>query len=239
MIVSVPVMMHFVRQRLRSPGRLALLAFALGSPLLGALVMPAAGLGALGSIGIAIVVISSGLIGQDVASGTLQLVLARPLTRAAYVTSKWLAATALAFALFTAQVLIGSALLASRGHAPALRDMGIHLGQGLFEAAGVAAVFTLLSSLLAGFGDVFLMAVVFTTFTIAGQVAMAQRWHVFERVAIEAQRFLWPQLPLAGLLAGEPSWFQITSYLSTVTLALALAIVVLNRKELSYASASG
>jgi len=38
------------------------------------------------------------------------------------------------------------------------------------------------------------------------------------------------------LNGGDVPWFAIVSYLSTVTLCLAVAVVVMNRKELSYAS---
>jgi hypothetical protein len=34
-----------------------------------------------------------------------------------------------------------------------------------------------------------------------------------------------------------PSWFELTAWASTITLALAVAIVRVNRRELSYAAA--
>ena len=46
-----------------------------------------------------------------------------------------------------------------------------------------------------------------------------------------------PGLDLAPLFHGGPvAWFAVVSYLSTVTLCLGLAVVVMNRRELSYAS---
>ena len=45
-------------------------------------------------------------------------------------------------------------------------------------------------------------------------------------------------IDFAKVLGPATSWYEIFAYLSTVTLSLALAIVILNRKELSYASVS-
>ena len=57
-------------------------------------------------------------------------------------------------------------------------------------------------------------------------------------VAAEMEKLLVPSIDLARSLGSNPvSWHPLVAYASTVTLALALAIVVVNRKELSYASA--
>jgi hypothetical protein len=229
MIVHPAVIKAFVRQRLHSPGRLVFLALLFGSPLLGTWFMWQAGLAGLGTAGFMAIVVSAGMIGQDVASGTLQLLLARPVTRPAYVISRWLAATLTVCALVAAQLAIALLLLAVRGGLPDARSVFVYLAQASLEVAGIVAVMTLLSALMHGLGDVFLMFALFVTASVLGS------WQRFERLGIELQRVLTPQLPLAGLLAGEPSWFLITSYFSTVTLALGLAIVLVNRKELSYA----
>ena len=57
------------------------------------------------------------------------------------------------------------------------------------------------------------------------------------RASEEIGRFLSPTLKLEGVYRGGMiSWFQLISYFSTVTLCVALAIVILNRRELSYAT---
>ena len=58
-----------------------------------------------------------------------------------------------------------------------------------------------------------------------------------ERAGDEVRRFLTPEVDISPILNGSGvSWFAIVSYLSTVTLCLAVAVMVMNRKELSYAS---
>ena len=53
----------------------------------------------------------------------------------------------------------------------------------------------------------------------------------------ELGRFISPQFQLSALwAAGGVPWFDLVSYLSTVTLSVAVAVVVLNRCEISYAS---
>ena len=57
------------------------------------------------------------------------------------------------------------------------------------------------------------------------------------RVGTELVGFMFPKPDLALLVSASPlPLFPIASYLSTVALCLALAMVVMNRKELSYAS---
>ena len=55
-------------------------------------------------------------------------------------------------------------------------------------------------------------------------------------VAAETIGFLSPDPNLHAILAGDPDWFRLVSYGSTVTLALALAVAAVNRKEISYAA---
>ena len=57
------------------------------------------------------------------------------------------------------------------------------------------------------------------------------------RAGVEIGRFVAPALDLNALFGGgQISWFDVVSYFSTVTLCVALAIVILNRRELSYAT---
>ncbi|TMQ71594.1 MAG: hypothetical protein E6K81_09690, partial [Candidatus Eisenbacteria bacterium] len=79
------------RQRLMSPIRVVLLGGLLVVPLLGVAFVHGAGLSILGdSVGLTLV-FAVGMIGQDVSSGVLQLLFARPVRRPEYVWSRWLA----------------------------------------------------------------------------------------------------------------------------------------------------
>ena len=99
------------------------------------------------------------------------------------------------------------------------------------------AVMMLFSSLVNGIGDVGIYVLGVVTAGIAGSAGNALHSPAVARAAEEVSRFLTPAVRL-GFLAGDGRvpWFEAVSYLSTVTLCVALAIVVVNRKELSYAS---
>ena len=57
------------------------------------------------------------------------------------------------------------------------------------------------------------------------------------RASAELLRFLNPQVQLGPMTMGSGvSWFEVVSYLSTVTLCLAVAVLVINRREISYAT---
>jgi len=59
---------------------------------------------------------------------------------------------------------------------------------------------------------------------------------IVARTGQEVSGFLNPTIHVAPMVQNGVAWFPIVSYASTVTLCLALAIVLLNRRELSYAT---
>jgi hypothetical protein len=110
-------------------------------------------------------------------------------------------------------------------------------GERVLASAGLCAVMVLFSSLVGGIGDVGLWLVATVTGAVTGVAGAALKSPWLSRAADELQRTISPKLELAFLAgASRFSWFETLSYLSTVTLCLALAIVIVNRKELSYAS---
>ena len=224
-------------QRARSLPRVVLLLAFFTLPLLVMVFARGTGLALLrGGAGFAIV-IGAGLIGQDLSSGTLQLLFARPVTRTEYVLSRWLSAGLAASCLVVAQIAIGAGLLAMHGEAPAAREIGILAGEQVLAALGTTSVLLLLSSLLPGLGDI--LGIVGATFLASAlQLAAAllkATW--VARAGVELGRFVSPTLALGPIFGGGAvSWFEVVSYFSTVTLCVALAIVVMNRRELSYAT---
>lgn len=227
----------FWRQRAASPFRLALLAFVVGTPLLPVLFMPQAGLAPLGEITGIVLIVVAGAIGQDVSSGVLQLLFARPIRRSEYVLSRWAAASLAAAALLALQVALATAILALRGAAPPASVALLAAGDRMLAGAGLCAVVLLFSSVVGGIGDVGLWLVGTLTAALAGLAGGTLKAPWLARAADELQRTLNPKIELALLFGvGRFSWFETLSYLSTVALCLALAIVIVNRKELSYAS---
>jgi ABC-type transport system involved in multi-copper enzyme maturation permease subunit len=206
-------------------------------PLLIVLGAPSVGLSVLGdSFGI-VLVLAAGLIGQDVSSGVLQLLFARPVTRSSYVLSRWIAVSLASIALCVVQALICALILQLRGAPPDLHTLMLVIGDDALLAFGLAAVVTLFSSLLGGFGDLAILLVATITGKVLEGIAVVANSPILGRIGTEIGNFVLPKVSLAQIF-GSPDvpWFMIASYASTLTLCLALAIVVVNRKELSYAS---
>jgi ABC-type transport system involved in multi-copper enzyme maturation permease subunit len=237
--VNKTIIVAMIRQRLESPLRMVILFMTMGLPLLTVAFAPGAGLSAVGNCYAAVLVFAAGMIGQDLSSGTLQLLLARPVTRAEYVLSKWAGAAGGAIAVVLLQIIVVTALMAAHGVPPDVRAAGLFLAGNVLLAIGVAAVMALLSTLVPGFGDLGLLVLAFFSAIVMQGIGSMKEWPAVTRAATEIQNFINPQLDLPQLVHGPLPWLSIVSYLSTVTLSLALAIVVLNRRELSYASSGG
>lgn len=228
----------FWRQRLTSPIRLVLLGLFFGMPVL-ATALARSGLTLLGDSNALVMIFAAGMIGQDVSSGVLQLLFARPVRRWEYVFSRWMAVGGAATIVGLLQVLAASALLAARGAAPEPGDVAMFAAHRVLECFGLAAVFAMLSSLVGGVGDLGLYLVGTLVGAIALMVAQFQGSSVLARAASEWMGFLTPKLDLSQLAgASTLPLFPIASYLSTLALSLCLAVVFVNRKELSYAATS-
>ena len=225
-----------LRQRLTSPVRLLLLAFSFGPTALMSCLS-----GTLAFVhGDAVkfaMILAAGSIGQDVSSGVLQLTFARPVSRPSYVLSRWFAAGAGGALLAFAQLLAVAAVLASRGVAAPVPDVLVALLEAALLSFAAAAVLIMFSSFVNGLGDVAVFFVLVLFAQAAGQVATFKHWAIVERACAEINRTLWPDVHVAWLAGhGTPAWTDLVTLLSTVAIALSVAIVVVNRKELSYAA---
>ncbi len=235
--MSPAIVFATLRQRFTSPLRLLMLVLLGWTPMLAIVVIPQTGFAPLTDCYFLALVLAAGMIGQDISSGTLQLALARPLTRGQYVVSKWIAVSIGTVFVVLLQAGV-AALVMSLRHVPVpWNEAALVVGNGVLLAFGTAAVMALLSSLVPGFGDLGLLFLVFFSAQILAGVGAMKSWPTLVRAADELQRVLKPQLDLAFLAQGGPTpWLDVVSYLSTVTLCLALAVMVMNRRELSYAS---
>ena len=234
--MSAVVVLATWRRLLAQPVRVGALLGVLTLPLLPALFDPqpplvdpnyAVVLGALATVGV---------IGLEVSSGALGLTLTRPLARRTWVVSRWLAVASAAAALAAAQVLgHGALILARTGTMPA-EGLAIGTAEAVLAAAGVSTVLVLLSSLGASYADlvIWLSALIASwSAEAAGEVAslpsLVQAGQVLRRLVcprIDLHRLLFStRVPYAELLV----------YAATTVTALALAVVMLNRRELSYA----
>jgi len=173
--------------------------------------------------------IGAGSVGKDVSSGVLPLLFTRPLVRSRYVLAKWLAVGS-AVTVLTALTLLGEALVLARA------DLGVPRAEvtaAIFQSAstvfGISSVLVFFSVLLSSFADALLWI---------GLSVVPQIGHRFvgQRIAEEWQAFLYPSLEWSATFDHPVAWFRVFSYFSTVTLCLCLAVLAVNRKELSYAS---
>jgi hypothetical protein len=224
------------QQRLSSPMRVLLLAMML-LPGLAMAALTGSIAPAHGSAFFVAAVLAAGAIGQEVASGTLQLTFARPVPRPTYVLCRWFAAGAGGAALAAGQLVLAAAVLAARGMAPAPADVLVAALDDTLQALAGAALFVALSACVNGLGDVGLYVLAFLGAQMGGAIAGMRGWPVLARACTELEHTLMPD-PGMGWLAGhgDPAWTGLATVLSTTALALAVAIVAVNRRELSYAA---
>jgi ABC-type transport system involved in multi-copper enzyme maturation permease subunit len=231
------LVLAFLRQRLTSPMRLVMLGFLFLSSV--GMVAATKQLGALeGSPALFALVLAAGAIGQEVSSGVLTLTFARPISRASYVCSRWFGAGGFAAALGLMQIALGlMAIMARGGPAPAAGDFAALVIECMTVPLAAAAVMVMLSSLVNGLGDVGIWALVSILATLTRTIAQMKQWSVLVRATEEVQQVLMPSLHLGWMFGlGDPGWFELVSVLSTMTAGLAVAIWLVNRKELSYAA---
>ena len=236
-MTTVTIALAMLRQRLTSPLRLVLLGATFATAWAsGSLMRSLAPLD--GAAGMFALVLAAGAIGQEVASGTLTLTFARPLTRAAYVFGRWggatLFATALA-AVLEAVTLMGMA--ARGGPLPGGGEIAALALEGLLNAGATAAVLVMMSTFVNGLGDFAIWALAVMGAGLVQTIGNFKQWPWLVRVASELEATLQPKVHLGWLFGtGDPQAYLLIVTLSTTAAALAVAVWVLNRKELSYAA---
>jgi len=236
--VNPTLIATFWRQRLASPVRLVILLFMVSTPLLMVTAMPQMGVSALGEAIPIGMLFAVGMIGQDAASGVLQLVFARPVRRWEYVTSRWLAVALAGSAVVVVQAGGAWGVLALRGHSPDAHAMLAFVAARMLQMFGVAAVMALLSSLVAGVADLAVYILLNVVAGLGSLAAQAKGWAALARAADLLRTALAPAVEFDHVAAGGPAaWLTIVAYLSTIALCLALAAEVMNRRQLSYATA--
>ena len=230
------LLVAFLRQRFSSPMRLGLIVLATLFPLAGVAITGA--LSVLGGIaGPLAFVLVAGAIGQDVSSGTLQLLLVRPVTRTEYLLNRWLGAVIAALGLTVLMLALGTLVLLLRGAPPQAGEVLRMVLEAASVTTGNAAVMIMLSTLVGGLGDVGLYFASLVLLQMAQAVAAFKHWTWLQRASSEMQGVLGPQLTFAWFAQHAPvPWFALVSWASTITLVLAIGIARLNRRELSYAA---
>lgn len=234
--MNTTLLVTFWKQRAVSAFRMAFVLILFGFPLLFVVAAPGMGVAPIrDALGLTLA-LAAGMIGQDVSSGVLHLLFARPVTRSQYVLSRWLSVTIAASALAILQLAAAWMLLSMRGHPPETQPMVLMMAQRVLEVVQIAAVMALLSSLVNGVGDLGLWFVITLSGGIFQLAAQAKGWGWLNRVGTEVSLIVGPQPGLIALAGGTGGWTPLATTLSIAALALLGAVLLVNRKELSYAS---
>jgi len=233
--MNVTLIRAFLRQRFTSPVRLLILFAMFGFPLLFVHWSGLTILEGRGSACLLTLILAAGMIGQDVSSGVLQLLFARPVTRASYVLSRWAAVGMAGAGLAVLQYAIALALVPVR---PLWSESLQHVIEMVLSAFGMAATVALPSALLPWLGD---LAILFAISMVIQGLTLARFLRPnLPAVFLEIQNFLdgylIPGLDLSPIFAGAISWTDLTSFLFTLSVSLLGAIWLVSRKELSYAT---
>ena len=149
-------------------------------------------------------------------------------------TSRRFAAGAAAAMPGIVHVLFAAALVSARGGAPVPMEVVSLACEDVLLAIAGAAVVVVFSSLFNGLADIGAYVVAVIGLEIASQVAEWQDWSAARAIIAQLLHTLKPDLHL-GWLAGHGSvyWNEPVTVVSTIALGLGLAILAVNRKELS------
>ena len=120
-----------------------------------------------------------------------------------------------------------------------LGDVALLLAEAALRAFGTAAVLVALSALVRGYGDAALWIVGSILASLIAYVGQAKDVAALRWIGSRTYEFLRPGVDLRQVIGARPVPLSgLAEWGFVVTLCLALAIVFLNRKELSYASGS-
>ena len=233
--MNLTLLTAFWRERFTSPVRLLLLFMLWSFSILIAFLKRPAELPAAEWTIWLTLTLGAGIIGRDLSTGVLQLILARPVRRWEYVLSRWFALGTAVFGLAFLSWAI-AAPFSVVGGGTTINEALARILESYFIAYGLAAVITGFSALLPGFGDLALWLVgLMFSFGIGAAGHFTNRaWAA--RLAHEIQATLIPTMPVDDMAANGFLLYPIVVWVSTVTLSLLLGVYAMNRRELSYAT---
>lgn len=179
------------------------------------------------------------LVSSDRRSSLLPVIFARPVARCHYVLCTWLGASLGCFALAATHVVAAELhvvlVLHERGLSPA--HLAVSLVRCAAGAIGFAALYVLLGA-LSGRSPAFALHVACVlSLALVGHVD-ADTWPLTCRALDEWKRLMAPALDGEALTGGvRLSWFELTSWASSVAAFLSLAILAVERTDLTYSDA--
>lgn len=180
------------------------------------------------------VLLSIGIVSRDIRTGAVQMILARPVRRSAYLAGRYLGVVALVALYVATALLAGAAVmpLASRG---ALGSSLVSSAAGAFLQAGLAAALVLFfSTFLPGVGDVILYVLL--------QLGFDLTYGLFRVRSAEAAAAI---LSVKSQILPQPEWDRVVSdgrwldprvaaWALALTAALAAANWTFSRRQFGY-----
>lgn len=226
-----------IRQLFSQPVRTGALIGCAILPLLQLMVDPEPRLGTPKWAVFIAAITAAGLIGLEVSTGSLALFFTRPLTRAAYVFSRWAGALSVAASLVLLSLAGEVALIVVRNGELATTPLLMALVDRVSLVIGIVSVMTCFSALVSSLGDLVIWLAIHIVAMSLAASGDAAAMPLLIDAAAALRRVANPELDSYRLISSmRVPWSHVSFYLATVLLALGLATFVLNRKELSYAS---
>jgi ABC-type transport system involved in multi-copper enzyme maturation permease subunit len=207
-----------------------------------------------------VLVLGTGIIGRDITSGLLPLILTRPITRADYVLTKWLTLSIAAslITILELTVVHGWFLMWDRSGLANLSYVE-QIGTAICTCTGLAAVVVMFSALrpgpFAGTGLWMLLYSLVRLMESLGKqmpadpgpnadstIALVFNFFNYLRplvatLAVPLKNFIANTLSFTEVLQDNAiHWLPLGIYLFNLTLVVVLAIHIVNRKELGYGS---
>jgi hypothetical protein len=227
------------RERLTSVPRMALVLASMSLNMLNSLLTGAGPPDAASSALYLVIVLGAGIIGRDVTSGSLHLILVRPVRRSEYVLSRWVGLSLLVTTFALIQLGFTTMMAVTHGTVPPLNLLLLYFAEQLLLTLGASAILVFLSTLLGGNGDIVLLAAGLLGAGMATVIGTGAQVPWLVTVGTELGQLLVPHIDLSAMAAGEsqdPSRY-LAYWVISVVVGLTMAISVIRRRDFSYASA--
>jgi ABC-type transport system involved in multi-copper enzyme maturation permease subunit len=239
--LNKPVFLNTLRSQMDAPVRLViaglltllLYAFVSGGMMVNA--APISGIGSLVSGGNSLLtmllwLLGLGLISRDISSGSIQLVLLRPLTRGSYVLSKWAALVSVGVAVL---LFMHLSYVAHHGaDAEAVSSLALLFSAQCLQVAAIAAVIALFSTVPINFGELGLLILCSLVFAMLKLLNLRYGLALVDQTLGYAWRVLLPSV------ASPDNRDLMTSLVFNAAVAIAAlsgAMALMTWREFSYA----
>jgi ABC-type transport system involved in multi-copper enzyme maturation permease subunit len=239
--LNKPIFINTLRSQMDAPVRLViaglltllLYAFVSGGMVVNA--APISGIGSLVSGGNSLLtmllwLLGLGLISRDISSGSIQLVLLRPLTRASYVLSKWAALVSVGVGVLLFMHL--SYVLHHGADAEAVTSLVLLFAAQCLQVAAIAAVIALFSTVPINFGELGLLILCSLVFAMLKLLNLRYGLTFVDQTLGYAWRVL---LPSVASPDSRDLMASLVFNAVVVIAALSGAMALMTRREFSYA----